>query len=95
MSQTLKRVMPLSDNPDFVAGFAHVLAEADGKVCQLCGLEALGHAPQSRWLGHERHDWTPVLASTEALKRADELGKLAYRKRCELELCGAYCVSTH
>jgi hypothetical protein len=91
----LRKVEPLSESPDFVNAFAQVLSDADGMVCQVCGLERLGHGPQSSWLGYARHEWTGVSADADTLKRADTLSRDAYRARCAQNLCGTYCQTTH
>lgn len=91
----LRKVGSLSDSPEFVNAFAQVLAAADGKVCQVCGLERMGHGPQSSWLGYDKHDWQGVDADSATLERADSLSRDAYRARCEQNLCGAYCQTTH
>lgn len=77
----LKPVLPLEETPGFAASFAAALARTAGKVCATCGLEALGHAPESRWLGYERHPWDGVPADDEQLARARQLSTQAYRNR--------------
>lgn len=77
----LKEVRPMSADADFRNGFARVVADSAGKVCSVCGLGNMGHAPESRWLGYERHEWDGVPATREDLDRADKLTTQAYRQR--------------
>lgn len=56
------RLEPLSSDPDFVRAFARVVAEAQGYVCRVCGLERLGHVPDYRRAGWPEHDWQPIKA---------------------------------
>jgi len=81
MSTTLKRVLPLESSPDFVRAFSNVVAEAHGKVCSICGLERMGHDPESKWLGYEEHSWDGIVATPEQMKNADRLTSEAYRAR--------------
>lgn len=78
---SLQRVKSLEDQPDFVSAFAQCVANSQGKVCLVCGLERMGHSPQSSWLGYERHDWQPVDATDDELNNARALTRLAYAKR--------------
>lgn len=47
-------------SPDFVRAFCAAILEAKGKVCEVCGLERLGHVPDYRQAGYPDHPWTPV-----------------------------------
>ena len=82
---TLKKVTPLSANPEFVTAFANIVAHSNGKVCSVCGLSAMGHGRETVWLGHISHSWDGVPATTEQLLRAEQLtveaiaGELAKR----------------
>ena len=78
---TLKKVTPLSDNPAFVTAFTNIVADSNGKVCSVCGLGAMGHGPESQWLGYIGHSWYGVPATTEQLLNADKLSHEAYSNR--------------
>lgn len=91
----LRELRPLSENKDFVNAFSSHVSKHENNVCGVCGLQAMGHGPESRYLGYDRHDFTPVSAAPEMVEHARRLTGQAYRNRCRLELCGAYCVSTH
>lgn len=90
---TLSLAAPIEDAPGMRGGIVNYLTKTDGMVCQTCGLEAFGHGPQSEYLGHDKHDFTGIIATDKMLADADKLSRAAYRMRCELELCGAYCIS--
>lgn len=91
----LHEVKPLEDSPEFVAAFGAVVSDAQGKVCVVCGLERMGHGPESSWLGYASHEWQGMSADAAMIERAAQLSRDAYRARCAQNLCGAYCVSTH
>lgn len=78
---TLRPVLALQDQPGFVDAFTRVVAQSAGYVCAVCGLQRMGHAPESEWLGYASHEWTPRAASAADLARADELTSAAYRNR--------------
>lgn len=61
--------------------FVRILSANRGKVCATCGLEMLGHRPESTWLGFAPHPFDPVDASGEELIRAQQLTAEAYRRR--------------
>lgn len=90
---TLHKVTPLSDNPEFVEAFSSVVRDSLGHVCEVCGLERMGHAPESEWLGYERHAWAPVPADDAAIRRARDLTVAAYRARnaCGHQFAGPAC----
>lgn len=77
----LRSIEPLHADPHFVRAFAAVVTRNEGKVCAVCGLGVMGHAPESKWLGYDRHDWAPRAASASDLARAKELTRAAYRSR--------------
>lgn len=77
----LRPMTPLHRHRPTVNAIAEVLSDADGMVCDVCGLELLGHHPESQWLGHDPHEWTPRVATAADLRRADELSRQAYRAR--------------
>jgi hypothetical protein len=54
-----------------------------GKVCTVCGLGGVGHAPQSEWLGYAAHKFDGVPATPDQLAHADTLTIAAYRARRE------------
>lgn len=58
---------------------AKAFAAVRGTVCETCGLDAVGHGPQSQWLGHAAHPYTPVAATLAMMQRADSLSAKAYR----------------
>ena len=60
---------------------ARVFERTRGTVCKICGLEYLGHVPESRWLGYERHDYEQQQATPAQLEQARELSAEAYRAR--------------
>jgi len=70
---------------DWHAALVRVIDAGRGHVCDVCGLEQIGHAPESRWLGYERHPWTPAKATPEQLERARALGYAAYAARTDLD----------
>lgn len=80
MTSILKPVIPLQDQPQFVEAFSRLVSESVGMVCEVCGLERMGHGLESLALGFERHQWDGRAASLEEITRAHELTKLAYRK---------------
>lgn len=81
MTSILRPLRPLEDLPGFADAFAAAVAEAAGHVCTVCGLERMGHAPESRWLGFERHAWDPRPATAAELEQARELTGRAYAAR--------------
>jgi len=80
MTSILKLVIPLQDRPEFVETFSRLVSESVGMVCEVCGLERMGHGPESIALGFERHPWAGRVATGEEVTRAHELTSLAYRK---------------
>lgn len=74
------RTLPPSAHPTFVAAFAATIQGSAGQVCATCGLGRMGHTPESRWLGHAEHPWTPVPATASDLERANRLTSEAYRR---------------
>lgn len=83
MQSILKPVVSLQDQPEFVESFARIVSESVGMVCGVCGLERMGHAPESSWLGYERHPWSGVEADSAMLERAGALTVEAYRRRSQ------------
>lgn len=77
----LKPITPLQDQPQFVEAFSALVSASVGKVCAVCGLERMGHAPESSWLGFERHEWQPVPADSAMVENARRLTGEAYRMR--------------
>lgn len=77
----LGRVIALEESPEFVQAFSSVVAESAGKVCQTCGLERMGHAPESQWLGFDPHAWEGVETDASGIARARELTNRAYSLR--------------
>lgn len=75
------KVRPLSDSQGFVEAFARTIQQSAGHVCEVCGLERMGHAPESEWLGYTEHPWQPVPADRAMLDRAQKLTHDAYRAR--------------
>ena len=92
---TLTQVRAIEDTPELVAGIVAYSTRMEDTVCGECALGVWGHGPESKYLGYARHDYAPVPATPEMTERAHELTGVAYRNRCAMELCGAYCVSTH
>jgi len=78
---TLHKVTTLADNADFRLAFSQRVTKNEDKVCQTCGLQVTGHAPESRWLGYEPHPWQPIAADTVMVKRAKGLTVKAYSMR--------------
>ena len=81
MHTILRPILPLHDLADFPDAFARVVADSTDRVCRVCGLERMGHAPESGWLGHDPHPWTGVPATPEQVARARELTREAYAAR--------------
>jgi len=52
-----------------------------GKVCKVCGLGGVGHGPESKSLGYERHTFDGIPATPAMLERAEELSREALRLR--------------
>lgn len=75
----LRSVLPLSANKDFVQTFSRFATEQT--ICAVCGLEKMGHAPESKWLGHDQHSYAAKPATEQDIKRARELTTLAYSQR--------------
>lgn len=65
-----------------------VFSAIEGQVCNVCGLGGVGHAPESRWLGYERHVFAGRPATRAELQRARELTSIAYSKRDSDIHCG-------
>lgn len=77
---------------DFSRAFAAHVAATHNLVCEVCGLGALGHKPESSWLGYDPHEFAGVQGDhTEA----EKLSRLAYQAKHAQGLCGDYCQSTH
>lgn len=74
-------IVSLQDQPEFVKAFSRTVFRSAGKVCKVCGLERMGHAPESRWLGHDPHEWNPIAATDDMLARARALTATAYANR--------------
>lgn len=74
-------LVALEDQPGFPEAFASAVQRTAGQVCRRCGLEAMGHGPESKWLGHEAHGFDGVSAGDDALARARELTSEAYKRR--------------
>lgn len=79
----LHEVKPLQDQPGFPEAFAAVVSTSVGKVCRVCGLERMGHGPESSWLGYAQHDWQGVPTDAAGIERARELTSAAYRAHRE------------
>jgi hypothetical protein len=80
MSPTIGRtVRSLAETPGFPEAFARAVSDAQGKVCAVCGLERMGHAPESSWLGYAAHSWDSIPATPDMIERAGRLTSLAYR----------------
>ena len=77
----LKPFISLQDQPQFVEAFAAIVSESAGKVCAVCGLERMGHAPESRWLGYSTHGWRGVSTDADGITNARKLTTLAYQSR--------------
>lgn len=92
---TLTQVRAIEDTPELVKGIVAYSTRMKDKVCGVCALGVWGHGPESRYLGYDKHEFTPVAATPEMIEHAHTLTGVAYRNRCKMELCGAYCVSTH
>lgn len=92
MSTITHPLLPLPEHPGMADAISSVVAKSSGLICVTCGLERMGHGPESSWLGYEAHEWQGVPGDAEA---AEALSRKAYRARCARNLCGAYCQSTH
>jgi hypothetical protein len=77
----LKKLTPMHEHSETVAAIVAYSESTSGKTCDVCGLTAWGHAPESQWLGFADHPFTPVAATPEMLKRASGLTGDAYRAR--------------
>lgn len=51
----MKPLLSIPNTPGMPEAIAAVVAESRNKVCALCGLGQMGHAPESSWLGFEKH----------------------------------------
>lgn len=72
---------PMHETPGFAEEFAAIVAGAAREVCAVCGLQILGHGPESQWLGHARHAWQPRPATAQDVDTARRLTGEAYRAR--------------
>ena len=77
----LKPVTAFQDQPQFVKAFSELVSASAGTVCAVCGLEQMGHGPESSWLGFERHPWQPIPADPDMIENARRLTGKAYRMR--------------
>ena len=77
----LRPVIALQDQPQFVEAFSRIVGDSAGKVCVVCGLERMGHGPESRWLGYAAHGWDGIPTDTDGIANARKLTALAYRSR--------------
>ncbi len=90
----LTKVLALQDQLGMPEAIGRVVTDSLGKVCSVCGLERMGHAPESQWLGYEYHNWQPVSATPAMVKRAHELSAQGYRERLSAPRpCGHYWTS--
>lgn len=92
---SLRPILPVHSNDDLLTELARVVADYEETVCDICGLQVMGHGPESIWLGYVGHAYMAVPATADVVQRAGELTLIAYRKRCAKNLCGAYCQTTH
>lgn len=76
------------EESDWHDTIARVVASSVGKVCAVCGLEQMGHGPESSWLGFDAHPFAPRDAMPDDLQRADELTHEAYAARQRMRDAG-------
>ena len=81
VNSILKPVIALQDRPQFVEAFSRIVSESFGMVCKVCGLERMGHAPESRWLGYAAHGWDGTPTDADGIANARKLTTLAYQSR--------------
>lgn len=77
----LRKIVAIQDQPGIPAAIASVVKASHGKVCKVCGLERMGHAPESVWLGYESHEWAGRPATAGDLILARDLTSKAYKLR--------------
>lgn len=77
----LKPIVALDEQPGMPEAIARVVAAASGYVCGVCGLQRMGHTPETAWLGNMPHEWSPVPATDTMIEHARELTACAYRAR--------------
>ena len=76
---TLRRVLPIEDQPELVEAMAKYVDRNRATVCKVCGLQVMGHGPESAWLGYERHDYEATPASQRQIDYAAAKSSRAYR----------------
>lgn len=80
---TLHKVKSIEEQPELVKMMASYVSQNKNKVCGTCGLQVIGHSPESLWLGYSSHDFNAVVATEEQVQKAYELSCQAYRQRTD------------
>ena len=78
-TSTLTRVLPIEDQPELVEAMAAHVNNNRATVCGVCGLQVMGHGPESAWLGYERHDYEATPASQQQINYAQAKTSRAYK----------------
>lgn len=60
---------------------ANAFAAVSGRVCSVCGLDGVGHAPATAWLGYDKHPFDGIPADEVMLTAAAELSREATANR--------------
>lgn len=81
MTKFLKPLSTTESNQATSEAIAKVIAEDSARVCGICGMDLMGHRPQSRWLGHIEHEYSPIAATPTMIEQARELTSRAYAQR--------------
>lgn len=79
----LTEVRSIQDDTELVGMMADYVSKNENKVCSTCGLQVMGHYPQSQWLGYDAHEFAPKVASAEDIARSRELSSKSYQMREE------------
>lgn len=82
---TLKRVQPIEDQPELVEAMAKYVDRNRATVCKVCGLQVMGHGPESAWLGYDRHDYEATPASQRQIDYAAAKSSRAYRSSAYMQ----------
>ena len=81
----LQEVKSIEEQPELVEMMASYVDRNSQTVCAVCGLQVLGHGPESEWLGYSKHDYTPKQATEVEVKYASAKSSRAYRSRAYME----------
>lgn len=75
----LHQVLSIEEQPGMVELMSNYVARNAETVCGVCGLQVVGHGPESQALGHEYHQYSALAADKETVERAHQLTHEAYQ----------------